>query len=189
MVEPPTLFRVVKDEGAVKSHLNGILWFRAHAYFRTIEGAAADSLEGIGTFRLSDGQVNHDITDDVPVQPAFILCFSAEMNATKKFGAYCLKVSNPMELKKRVEAALPQGGVTAVSWKKVEYGKTLDVETDPGPRGGWERKYWWKPEKFSEEQEWRLLVQFCRDLRILNKTLKLHTGYPTGNLFRLVLND
>ena len=188
MVEPPTLFRAVKDEPAARNHFDGVLWFRAHAYFHTIEGWAADSLEGRGTFRLPGGQVNQDITDDVPIQPAFVLCFSAEKNAAKKFGGHCLEVQNPMELKKRVEAALPDGGVTSVSWRKVEYGKTLDVKVDPGA-GGWARKYWCKPDEFAGDKEWRLLVQFCHSLRILNKTLKLHAGRPTGRLFRLVSSD
>ena len=187
-VEPPTLFRAVEDEPAARNHFAGVFWFRAPAYFRTIEGPAADDLEGIGSFSLPDGQVNRDITDDAPTQPAFILCFSDEKNAVKKFGGHCLEVQNPMELKKRVEAALPDGGVTSVSWRKVEYGKTLDVKVDPGA-GGWARKYWCKPEKFAGEKEWRLLVQFCHSLRILNKTLKLHAGRRTGHLFRLVSGD
>ena len=137
---------------------------------------------------LPDGQVNHDITDDVPVYPAFMLCFSAEKSAAKKFGDYCLKVGNPMKLKKRVEAALPEGGVVSVSWRKVEYRKTLKVEADPGA-DGLARKYWWKPEKYSNEKEWRLLVEFRGNLRLLNKTLKLHIGRPSGNLFRLVSSD
>lgn len=183
VVEPPTLFRAVKDEPAARKHLAGVLWFRAPAYFRTIEGPAADSLEGSGTFELPDGQVNQDITDDVPIPPTFILCFSAEKNAVKKFGDSCLKVGNPVKLKERVEAALPGEGLTSVCWRKVEYRKRLDVETDPGA-DGWARKYYWKPEEYSDEKEWRLLVQFRHSFRILNKTLKLHTGYQTGLLFK-----
>ena len=188
VVEPPTLFRAVKDQQAAYNHLDGVLWLRAHAYFRDIEGPAADPSEGIGTSKLPDGQVNHDITDDVPVYPAFMLCFSAEKSAAKKFGDSCLKVGNPIKLKKRVEAALPEGGVVSVSWRKVEYRKTLKVEADPGA-DGLARKYWWKPEKYSNEKEWRLLVEFRGNLRLLNKTLKLHIGRPSGNLFRLVSSD
>jgi len=188
-VEPPTLFRAVKDELAARNHFAGVLWFRAPAYFRTIEGPTADSLEGIGMFRLPEGPVNQDITDKVPIQPAFMLCFSAEKNAVKKFGGHCLEVQNPMAFKRRIEAVLPDGGVTSVSWRKVEYGKTLDVKVDPGAASGWARKYWCKPEKYAGEKEWRLLVQFCHSLPVLNKTLKLRTGRPTGNLFQLVSID
>lgn len=183
MVEPPTLFRAVEDKPAEDNHFAGVLWFRAPAYFRTIEGPAADSLEGTGTFELPGGKVSHDITDDSPPAPVFILCFSSEKNAITKFGDHPLKVQNPMALKKCVEAALPGGTLTSVCWKRVEYGKTPDVEADPGA-AGWARKYRWKPEKFSGEKEWRLLVQFRHSLHILNKTLKLRTGYKTGLLFK-----
>ena len=49
VVEPPTLFRAVRDGQAAGNHFDGVLWFRGPAYFRTVEGPAADSLEGIGT--------------------------------------------------------------------------------------------------------------------------------------------
>lgn len=189
MVEPPTLFRAVGDDEAVKNHLSGILWFRAPGYFHTVEGVAADPMEGIGTSRLPDGQIRRDITDDTTIQPVFILCFSCDENAAKKFGALCLAVRHPTELKRRVEAALPQGNVTSVSWEKVAYGKTMDVAADPSPYADWRRKYCSKPEKFSEEREWRLMIEFRHSFRILNQTLKLHTRRATGNLFRLVSVD
>ena len=189
MVDPPTLFRAVDSEAAWRNHKDGILWFRAPGYFHTIKGIARDPMEGIGTFMLPNGQINRDITDDTTLRPVFILSFSAQKNAVEKFGAHYLEVRDPVALKGRVEAALPQGDVISVSWKKVEYGKTMAVDTDPGPEAGWRRKYWSKPEKFSDEREWRLMIEFRHHFRILNKTLKLHTGRPTGHLFQLVPSD
>ncbi len=189
MVEPPTLFRAVDHEEAWKKHKDGILWFRAPGYFHTINGVARDPMEGIGTFRLPDGQLNCDISDHTTIRPVFILSFSAEKDAVNKFGAHCLKVRDPVSLQKRVEAALLQGDVTSVSWKKVEYGKTMEVKADPGPCKGWVRKYYSKPEEFSDEREWRLMIEFRHSFRILNKTLKLHTGRLTGHLFQLVSSD
>ena len=179
--EPPTLFRVVKDYPAAENHLTGKLWFRSLPYFRGIEGVGADSLEGIGTYELPDGRICRDLGDETP--GAFILSFGEQAESLKKFGEFCLKVSNPLELKRRVEERLCPG--SRVEWGKVQYNKVMQLETNPSSTEDWNRTYCSKPEKFAVEQEWRLVIFLPLPMRLFNDTLKLHVG-DLQDVFHLV---
>ena len=182
MTVPKVLYRAVDSDVAISNHDKGILWLRAPAHFREVEGPAADNLEGIGTYEIN-GYSSVDISDNLPAQPAFLLCFSEEANATKKFGKYCLELCNPLDLKERVIESLPSN-ITNVEWRKVEYVKTRKLDEEPTNKELWARKYFHKPEKHAEEKEWRLFIQFRHSFRILNKTLKIKVTNMHG-LFKV----
>ena len=174
MVEsPPTLFRSVPCRDAMNNHLDGILWFRSPSYFRKIEGKRQDSLEGVSSYKLSDGTHWKSISDEVPIQPAFILSFSEV--PLPKYGQYVLKVQNPLELKKRVERKLPRG-ISRVEWGKVRYDKQMQLEDHPDLGEDRIRQYYSKPQEFAGDREWRLVITFRHSFPILNRTLKLHFG-------------
>ncbi len=178
MSMPPTLFRVIKEYLAVENHLLGKLLFQSPAYFREVEGIRQDRLEGIGSYELPEGIIHNDLGDKTPILSAFMLCFGEQAESLKKFGGFCLKVSSPLELKRRVENHLPCG--SKVEWKKVKYDKKWDMEVDVGPTEHGHRKYYAKPEKFAEEKEWRLMIFLPPPLRLLNKTLEVHVGNLQG---------
>lgn len=184
--EPPTLFRVVKDYPAVENHLTGKLWFQSLPYFRKIEDKGKDVSEGIGSYALPNGRICRDVNDKTPT--AFILSFGEQAESLKQFGECCLKVSNPLELKRRVECRLCPG--SRVEWRKMKYDKVMDrdnkvmrLETNPSPTESWDLMYYSKPETFAQEKEWRLLIFL--PMRLLNDTLKLHVG-DLPDVFRLV---
>lgn len=192
--EPPTLFRAVKDYHAVENHLAGTLWFRSLPYFRNIKsryrllgcpfltwfqslpyfrkikGVRADPLEGIGSYESPDEKICRDLGDENP--GAFILSFGEQAESLQKFGEYCLEVRHPLELKRRVEDRLCPG--SRVEWGKVQYNKVMQLEADPSPAEDRIRTYYSKPEKFADEQEWRLVIFL--PMRLLNETLELHVG-------------
>ena len=160
------------------------LWLRSPAYFREIKGAAADGLEGIGSYELKE--MHHiDVGDSTPIQPAFMMSFSAQAETTKKFGAHCIELKKPQELKQRVKDALPPY-ITEVTWQKVEYTKTMTIDYELGLSAGWNRKYFCKPIQFSDEQEWRLFILFTHRFRPFNNTLKIHVG-NLKDIFKLKL--
>lgn len=175
MIEtPPTLFRSLQDRDAMQNHWSGILWFRSPRYFRNIEDGRKDPLEGVSSYQLSAGTHWRSINDEIPVQPAFILSFS-EIPLPKKYGQYVLKVQNPLELKDRVERRLLQG-MSRVEWGKVKYDKRMQLEDHPPLGEDRIRQFFSKPEKFTDDREWRLVITFRHSLPILNETLKLHLG-------------
>lgn len=174
MVMPSCLYRSVNEDEAVKNHYLGKLWFRSPAYFRTKEGPEADSLEGIGSYDVR-GLRHTDLSDSIPIQAVFMMSFSAEAYATKKFGRHCLAVHDPQELLRRVKGALPPS-ITSVEWRKITYTKTTQVQRTLMPCEDWNRKYFQKPPHFSEEQEWRLFVLFQHSFRLLNNTMKVAVG-------------
>lgn len=180
MTKPPYLYRSVRGKEAIRNHLLGELWFRSPAYFRDIEAPASDHLEGVGSYKL-DGILHKDVSDSKPIQPVFLTSFSAEPEATRKFGNYYFVLRDPEELRKRVQHALPPE-ITEVTWQKMEYTKTMQVARDIGPSENWARKYLCKPEKFSDEQEWRLFILFRHSFRLLNRTMKICIGNLHGVL-------
>ena len=131
--------------------------------------------------READGLVHTDIGDDAPIQPAFLISFSSEPVATRKFGKHYLVLNDPNELRKRVEHALPPR-ITKVSWRKIEYAKKFRVDRDLGASENWNRKFFSKSESFSDEKEWRLFVLFVDSFRLFNRTMKLHVGNLQGIL-------
>ncbi len=183
---PPCLYRSIEGEEAIKNHILGRLWFRSPKYFRNEEGSAADELEGIGSYKWKG--INHiDVGDENPIQSVFIMSFSDEAAATKKFGEHYFVIRDPEELKKRVQSKLPPC-ITEVKWKKIKYTKTTKVEKDLSPSEAWCRKYCSKPKKFSCEREWRLFILFRHSFRLLNDTMKVYVGDLTG-IFSLKKHD
>ena len=156
----------------MNNHLSGILWFRSPSYFRNVEDVRKDSLEGVNSYELPDGNWR-SINDEIPVQPPFILSFSEV--PLPKYGKYILKVQNPLELKSRVECKLLRD-MSRVEWGKVKYDKRMRLEDHPPLSEQRTRAYYSKPEKFADDREWRLIVTFRHSLPILNETLKLHLG-------------
>lgn len=187
MTEPPCLYRSVCGEEAITNHIRGRLWFRSPAYFREVEGPGADELEGIGSYDL-EGIHHKDVGDDTPIQSVFVMSFSDKAEATKKYGkgSYFV-VRDPEELKKRVQRKLPPC-ITEVRWKKIEYTKTMKIQAPIDPPETWSRKYYSKPERFSDEHEWRLFILFKHTFRLLNHTMKMDVHDLTG-IFRLKKHD
>ena len=72
---PETLYRRVNGEQALINHLHGHLWFRSPLYFRNIEGPQHDPTEYVGSYKAKETE-HIDVSDDVPIQPEFILSFS-----------------------------------------------------------------------------------------------------------------
>ncbi len=180
---PATLFRTTNSREALYNHLKGILWFRSPRYFREPgEDLSADPSEGIGSYKLPNGQICHDLDDDsdVPIIPFFMLSFS-EIPLTK-FGKYIFEISGLTELEKRVENICSIVKGSHISFQKIEYGKVEQLETDPGPSESWNRKYFSKPREFAGEKEWRLAINFPSQFRIGNNTLELHVRNLQGIL-------
>lgn len=128
-------------------------------------------MEGVGSYKI-DGILHRDVSDDRPIQPAFMMSFSADVEATKKFGKYYCVLQDPGEFEKRLRNALPPG-ITSVEWGEVEYTKTMELDSLPSPSDDLRRKYFCKPERFSDEKEWRILISFLHTFRPLNKTMKI----------------
>ena len=51
--------------------------------------------------------------------------------------------------------------------------KTMKLDQELSLKNHWNRKYFWKPQEYADEKEWRLIVTFLHSFRILNKTLKI----------------
>lgn len=136
---PPCLYRSIRGEEAINNHLEGILWLRSPAYFQDVPSVAGDSLEGIGSHE-TDGILHRDVGDSTPIQPAFVLSFSADVDATRKFGDFYFVLQDPAELESRIKNALPPS-ITEVTWRKIEYTKTMQVDHIPTPSEDWDRKY------------------------------------------------
>ena len=168
--QPPTLFRFVEGNQAMDNHLAGKLWFRSPWHFRSIEGERKDVSEGIGSYALPNGKICRDVNNEAPI--SFILCFSEQAESLQKFGEYCLKVSHPLELKRRVECRLSPG--SRVEWRKIIYDKVMQLDTNPSPTEDWNRTHYSKPKKFADDKEWRLVIFL--PMRLLNDTLKVHVG-------------
>ncbi len=177
MTNVPVLYRALNCEAAVKCHLMGKLWFRSLKYFRGIEGPGRDPSEGVGSYRVQ-GVEHRDVSDESPIFPAFILCFSELKLA--KFGKFFLEVRHPNDLAERVKSQFPDR--TEVKWHRVQYGKREVLDSVPSTAEHWDRKHYTKPACFAEEQEWRLVVFLPPPLRLLNDTLKLHVGNLQGIL-------
>ena len=178
MLDIPALYRTVTSEEARRNHLLGILRFGSLKYFRTKEGAGRDEMEGIGSYTV-DGKQHRDVSDERPIFPGFILCFSER--PLLEYGNFVLELSAPHELRKRVMRSFPDK--TSVEWQKVTYNKTEHLDSVPGPYEAWRRKYYTKPACFAHEMEWRLVIFLPSPLRLLNDTLKPCVGNLQG-LFR-----
>ena len=180
MTDIPTLYRALTCESAMENHLKGILWFRSLKHFRTAEEPGRDSLEGIGSY-MSGGILHRDVSDENPIFPQFILCFS-EL-PLKRYGTVFLKVTRPKELRERLVCRFPER--TRIEWHKVEYGKKEYLESVLNPLEEWNRKHYAKPARFADEREWRLVVTLPPPLRLLNDTLKPHVGNLHGVFHRM----
>ena len=181
---PSRLYRSVCCEEAYVNHREGKLWFRSYSYFRRIEGNARDELEGIGGY-IHKWTRHIDVSDDSPVQPAYLMCFSQKVESTRDFGSWCLELRNPHELLNRVKSSLPED-ITTVEWRKVEYHKTMEIEKEMSVTDGWNRKYYCKPEEFIQETEWRLIIQFVHTFRPFNETMKFHVKGKLWDIFDLI---
>ena len=135
-------------------------------------------MEGIGSYTIRGGRYE-DISDDRPIFPAFILCFSEQ--PLPEYGKFGLKLLNPHKLRERVMRRFPER--TEVEWRKVTYDKTEYLDAVPNPYEEWHRKHYAKPVCFAHEREWRLLIFLPPPLRLLNDTLKPSVGNLQG-LFR-----
>ena len=138
-------------------------------------------MEGIGSYTV-DEMLHHDVSDENPIFPAFILSFS-ELPLKEKFGHFVLKVTRPDELRNRIECRFPKG--TSIEWRRVEYDKKEELESVQSPSEDWNRKHYAKPACFACEREWRLVVFLPPPLRLLNDTLKAHVGNLQG-VFQLM---
>ena len=168
---PSALYRSVNGYHAFRNHFEGNLWFRSHAYFRKLEGG--DELEGIGSYDIRHRGRSHDVSDDYPIQPAYFMSFSEDPNAAKEYGDHHLRLVDPDGLLEEIKAAFPScSGFVRVAWIKIDYGKTMGIEKDPGPSEGFHRQFHCKPKKFASEREWRLQIRFIHSFRVQNQTLK-----------------
>ena len=117
------------------------------------------------------------------------MSFSSTAEATRKFDtAHYFTLNSPTDLLERVRQSLPPD-ITEVSWKQIEYTKTMRVTEDLSPGDDWNRKYYCKPEAYSDEKEWRLFIRFRHSFRILNETLKIHVGGLHGMLRLMEYQD
>lgn len=168
---PSLLYRSVKGNEAARNHFEGNLWFRSHAYFRSVEGG--DELEGKGSYVIPSGHAVHNVSDDYPIQPAFFMSFSEAADAAKQYGDSHLRLDDPVKFLRQIKKELPSySGFVRVEWKKMKYDKTLEIERHPGPRELLQRQFDSKPLEFADEREWRLQIQFLHSFRIQNHTLK-----------------
>lgn len=192
---PEVLFRATRNTD-LRNHREGRLWFHSPAYYRTIEDPQLqDGLEAIGS-HYQDGMKHSDISDPKRGRhlcPTYILCFSEDLAATRKYfaqpgsGTDIVQLINPEMLRNLIQdSVLPDCDVIAVKWRKVVYDKTMDVSEVPPPGGWTARKYWHKPAKFAAEKEWRLIIFFKPTMPIANDRLELHLGRSCGSLFHLL---
>lgn len=179
---PSCLYRGVSSK-AINSYARDIFWFRSPRYFHKCErDQARDNMEGIGSYE-TNGILHHDVGDDGRIQPAFMMSFSTDVGATRKFGEYYYMLQDPSGFAECLKRALPPG-ITSVEWGKVEYTKTMEIDDPLSLLDGWHRKYFCKPERFSDEKEWRLIFWFSHTFRPLNKTMKVKVS-GLSNLLRL----
>ena len=175
MTDIPILYRSVDCEQAMRNHLSGILWFRSLKYFRAIEKLGHDPMEGLGTYTV-DGRRHHDVADERPIIPAFIMSYSEV--PLLEFGGFVLRLSNPLGLRDRIKNQFPER--SCVRWHEVKYDKKETLNTEPKPSENWDRKHYSKPASFAHEREWRLVIFLPPPLRLLNDTLKPHVGNLQG---------
>ena len=174
----PVLYRAADGERAMREHLLGHLWFRSLEYFRKVEGASRDELEGF-VARTLGPQGGQEEYPDLITFPAFIMCFSKQ--PLPKYGNFGLKLESPHDLAEQVRRRCPER--TEVEWCKVIYDKTEHLGAIPNPGEEWRRKHYSKPPHFADEKEWRLIIFLPPPLWLLNDTLKLNVGNLQG-LFR-----
>ena len=120
------------------------------------------------------------MSDDSPVQLAYLMCFSQKVESTRNFGSWCLELRNPHELLNCVKSSLPEDITT------VECHKTMEIEKELSVTDGWDRKYYCKPEELIQETEWRLIIQFVQILCPFNETMKIHVKGKLWNIFDLI---
>lgn len=180
---PSVLYRAVNSESAFENHVMGMLYFRSFKYFREVEGIGHDELEGVGSY-IKNGIAHRDVSDIHPLQPAYLMCFSEDINSIRKFGDSCIKLCDPVEFEWRVQKSLPPE-ITSVKWCKVDYTKTKTIEGDISIVEQWHRAYCCKPKEFSAEKEWRLIIRFRHTFRPFNNTLKIHVNDRLEDLFKL----
>lgn len=173
----PTLYRAVRREEDARNHLCGMLWLRSLKYFRGIDEPGRDSLEGVGTYTVQ-GILHRDVSDEHPVFPPFVLCFSEI--PLERYGDFVLALRRPDALRDRVLSTFASG--TRVEWHQVAYHKREHLDAVPGPTEHWNRKHYAKPASFADEREWRLVVFLPEPFRLLNDTLKPHVGNLQGLL-------
>ena len=183
MTDIPTLYRALKSEADVKSHLLGTLWFRSLKYFRTMEGPGQDRWEGVGSYTVR-GLLHRDVSDENAIFPAFVLSFS-EL-PLREYGDFVLKLRRPQALRDCVLREFPDE--SRVDWHRIRYGKKEVLDTVPRPSEDWKRKHYTKPARFAHEREWRLVIFLPEPLRLLNDTLKPHVGNLQG-LFELMSSE
>ncbi|MCY4611531.1 MAG: hypothetical protein OXC38_07540 [Gammaproteobacteria bacterium] len=156
----------------VDSYAKGIFLFRSPRFFRKIKGEGRDDMEEIGSYE-TDGILHRDVGDDRPIQPAFMMSFSTDVEATRKFGEYYYVLRDLSEFEKCLREALPSC-ITSIEWGEVEYTKTMKIDSPLiNPSDDWHRKYFCKPERFSDEKEWRLIFWFLHTFRPLNETMEM----------------
>ena len=180
---PSLLYRSVKDRCAFKNHFKGNLWFRSHAYFRSLE-EGGDESEGRGSYEIPRLGPFHNVSDDYPIQPAYFMSFSEDPNAASEYGDYHLRLEDPARFLEQIKIALPHcSEFMKVEWIKMEYGKSMELDQHPSPGEGFHRQFRCKPAKFASEKEWRLQMRFVHSFRVQNQTLKFR--WPSvGRHFR-----
>ena len=120
-----------------------------------------------------------DVTDNKPIRPMFVMSFSETLGPSRPFGNFYLELEDPQDFANLVKRQLPPK-IKIVEWRKIEYTKTMTLESDPDLEEGWNRKYYCKRASFSGEKEWRLCASFEYCLPILNDTLKLRLSGVRG---------
>ena len=65
---------------------------------------------------------------------------------------------------------------------RIECGKTMDVDSDLGPKEGWNRQFHCKPQEFADDREWRLQIQLLHCFRIQNDALNFRWGREIWHL-------
>ena len=182
---PPKLYRAVNGKALENYHI-GNLWFRSHAWFRKQKDG--DGLEGVGSYNVPGQGHSRNVSDDHPVKPAYFMSFSETSEGALTHGRdkhYLLEFSAPAQFRDWVRRNLPECGADTfvkVDWIRIEYGKTMDVDSDPGPSEGWNRQFHCKPEEFADEREWRLQIRFLHSFRIQ----KFRRGGEIQDMFALL---
>ena len=189
MQPPSKLYRSINDTGenqALQNHLEGILWFRAPLYFHETEGVGKDPTEGIGSYEYKN-ILYADVSDTRPIVSMFMLSFSETREASERFGNYHLILIDPEGLAAYLREALSSCN-TRVQWEKVRYTKTMNLDSQPDPVAGWDRKYFCKPEGYAIDREWRLCLWFHERVRMLNHTLELGVGSEVRRFWKYGAN-
>ena len=190
---PKTLYRRVNGGKALKNHLDGTLWFRSPRYFHQIEGPQDDPTEGVGSYNAK-GVEYIDVSDNVAIQPEFLLSFSETIQATEKFRSKCepsyiLELEDPVGLENFIREELINGtcpSAVIVEWRKVKYDRGEYMNRELSPSEEFTRKHFSKPEQFADEQEWRLVITFTR-LSLQNETIKLRLSNKIRGFWKYYL--